>query len=59
MFNITKSVLAKAAADGVTPGQAANRLADEYAAVPHPIWGHRSQAIVDSLLRDEWHAARA
>jgi hypothetical protein len=22
--------------------------------VPHPIWGHRSRAILDSLVRDGW-----
>jgi leucine dehydrogenase len=55
VFPVTKAVIAKAKADGVTTGAAANALSDEYAAQPHPIWGHRSQAIIDSLLRDSWH----
>ena len=42
-------------AEGVTTGAAANALSDYYAAQPHPIWGHRSQAIINSLLRDSWH----
>eukprot|EP00811_Abedinium_folium_P034570 NODE_7441_length_1578_cov_3.649897.p1 GENE.NODE_7441_length_1578_cov_3.649897~~NODE_7441_length_1578_cov_3.649897.p1 ORF type:complete len:442 (-),score=152.76 NODE_7441_length_1578_cov_3.649897:193-1518(-) len=54
VFSITRTVLERAAADGITPGQAGNRLADDYASQLHPIWGHRSQAIIDSLLRDGW-----
>lgn len=33
----------------------AGALSRRYAAIEHPIWGHRSQAIINSLLRDEWH----
>jgi len=58
VYVVVKAVLSKAAAEGVTPGQAANALADEYAAALHPIWGHRSQAIIDSLLRDDWHLSK-
>ena len=35
-------------------GQAANKLADHFASMEHPIWGHRSQHIINSLLRDGW-----
>ena len=33
----------------------ANKLADELALQPHPIWGHRTRAIIDGLIADEWH----
>lgn len=54
VFQITRSVLKMAEENGCTPGQAGNQLADDYAAQEHPIWGHRSQEIIDSLLRDGW-----
>eukprot|EP00658_Telonema_sp_P-2_P023105 TRINITY_DN19252_c0_g1_i2.p1 TRINITY_DN19252_c0_g1~~TRINITY_DN19252_c0_g1_i2.p1 ORF type:complete len:109 (+),score=15.89 TRINITY_DN19252_c0_g1_i2:253-579(+) len=54
VINITQSVLRKAQDEGITPGQAANQLADHYATMEHPIWGHRSQQIIDALLRDGW-----
>jgi len=54
VVNITKTVLQKAQDEAITPGQAANALADAYAAIEHPIWGHRSQQIINSLLRDGW-----
>eukprot|EP00656_Telonema_subtile_P043527 TRINITY_DN49871_c0_g1_i2.p1 TRINITY_DN49871_c0_g1~~TRINITY_DN49871_c0_g1_i2.p1 ORF type:complete len:154 (-),score=50.43 TRINITY_DN49871_c0_g1_i2:169-630(-) len=54
VVNVTKGVLAKAARENVTPGQAANALADEKAAQEHPIWGHRAQQIINSLRRDGW-----
>ena len=53
VINITKTVLQKAQDDQMTPGQAANELADHYCTVEHPIWGHRSQQIINSLLRGQ------
>jgi glutamate dehydrogenase/leucine dehydrogenase len=50
----TLAVLERARAEGVTPVDAANRLADELAREPHPIFGHRARQIVDSLLADRW-----
>jgi glutamate dehydrogenase/leucine dehydrogenase len=52
VYAITKRVLERAAAEGITTSTAANALADEACAVPHPIWGHRSRAILESLVRD-------
>ena len=57
VFNVTRAVLRRAREEGASVGAAANAMADEYAAQPHPIWGHRSKEIVASLLRDEWHRA--
>ena len=51
VFNVSKSVLANAEQGGITPGQAANALADEYADVLHPIWGHRSKQVEQRISR--------
>ena len=40
---------------GVSTNLSAELLADEMTREPHPIWGHRSKAIVEQLLlRDGW-----
>jgi glutamate dehydrogenase/leucine dehydrogenase len=49
VFVITKEVLARAARTGTTTAAAANAMADEACTVPHPLWGHRSRAILESL----------
>jgi glutamate dehydrogenase/leucine dehydrogenase len=54
VFVVTKRILALASKDGTTTSTAANRLADEACAQPHPIWGHRGRAIIDGLLADGW-----
>ncbi len=51
VYVITRRVLERAAKDGVTTSTAANALADEACRVPHPIWGHRGRAIIESLAR--------
>ncbi len=51
---VTARVLALASEEGLTTAEAADRLADEAAAHPHPIWGHRGRAIVRGLVRDGW-----
>ncbi len=56
VYTITTQVLERAAREGITTAAAANALADEAGRVPHPIWGHRSRAILDSLVRDGWAA---
>ena len=52
---ITRRALELATAQGITTAAAANKLADELALQPHPIWGHRTRAIIDGLIADEWH----
>lgn len=54
VFVITKAVLAAAAKDGVSPNASAEKLADHFCTQPHPIWGRRTRAIIDSLVRDGW-----
>ena len=56
VYQITRKVLAKAEAEGTTTAQAADKLADVAAAVPHPLFGHRSQAVIDGLIADKWHS---
>ena len=53
VFNITQRVLAEAEAKGLTPGQAANEMADAMAEERHPIFPGRSRDIQASL-RAEW-----
>ncbi len=54
IFRTTLAVLERARAEGVTPIAAANRLADERAREPHPLFGHRARLIIDSLVADRW-----
>lgn len=58
VYNVTRQVLERARDEGTTSVAAANRLADELAAEPHPIWGDRARRIVDSLVHDHWEAER-
>lgn len=53
VFVVTKRILALAEREGITSSEAANRLADQACAVPHPIWGHRGRDIIASL-RTSW-----
>lgn len=57
VFNVTRRVLELAQRERTTTTQAANRLADELALEPHPIFGARTQAIVRSLVEGGWAEA--
>jgi glutamate dehydrogenase/leucine dehydrogenase len=57
VFVITRRALELATSEGITTAAAANRLADELSLQPHPIWGHRTRAIIDGLVADRWHLA--
>lgn len=54
IFAVTKKVLERARAAGVTTSDAANELADEACRQAHPIWGHRGWKIVEGLVSDGW-----
>ncbi len=54
IYRTTLEVLERARAQGTTPSAEANRRADEQAEQPHPIWGHRSRQIIESLVADGW-----
>ncbi|MBI5444864.1 MAG: Glu/Leu/Phe/Val dehydrogenase [Deltaproteobacteria bacterium] len=51
---VTQRVLRLAGSEGITTAAAANRLADELAAVPHPLWGHRARVAISSLVEGAW-----
>jgi len=55
VYVITRRALELAEQQNITTAAAANRLADELAREPHPIWGHRTRAIIDGLVADRWH----
>ena len=54
VYNVTCQVLERARVEGTTSVAAANRMADERAAQPHPIWGERAGQIVESLIEGHW-----
>ena len=54
---VTEHVLTLARAEGITPVEAANRLAERLCRRPHPLFGRRSQRIVHSLERSGWEQA--
>jgi glutamate dehydrogenase/leucine dehydrogenase len=56
IYRTVSRLLEAARASGITPGTAANQLADELAEQPHPIWGDRAAEIVESLVADHWEA---
>lgn len=56
IFVKTREVLKRAEAKDISTAVAANEIADEMAAVPHPIWGHRSAQVIASLVANEWAA---
>jgi len=50
----TLRVLNESRETGDPPARVAIRHADEMAAQPHPIFGHRGQQIIDSLVAEGW-----
>lgn len=52
--SLVRRILAEACAAGETTVSVANRLADARLDEPHPLWGHRTRAIIDSLVKDRW-----
>lgn len=56
---VTARVLRMARSEGLTPVEAANRLAERLCRRPHPLFELRSRRIVRSLLRSGWEHAGA
>jgi glutamate dehydrogenase/leucine dehydrogenase len=54
IFVKTQEILTMADDKNISSAQAACRIADELANVPHPIWGHRSWNIIQSLVANDW-----
>ena len=59
VYVVTKRILERARADGVTTTEAANGLADTLGSESHPVFPHRGFEIVQALLREGWHAGRS
>lgn len=57
IHRLTRLVLARADEHDSHPAHEANQLADAYSRRPHPIWGHRGRAIIESLVADGWSRA--
>lgn len=55
IYLTTLRVLKTARESGEPPGQVANKLADQLAEQPHPIFGHRGKQIIRSLVDSGWH----
>ena len=55
LWAITTRVLERARLERITTTRAANALADELGAVPHPLWPGRGQQIRNALVRERWH----
>jgi glutamate dehydrogenase/leucine dehydrogenase len=54
VYNVTRRVLELARSQATTTTHAANRLADDLAREPHPIFGARTGAILRALLESGW-----
>ena len=54
VYQVTDKVIRMARDRSIPTDEAARELADEYAEEEHPIWGHRSKDIIQSLREDGW-----
>lgn len=54
IFNMTQAILSRSEREGTTPLDCASQMAEARLQVPHPIWGHRGRAIIESLVKDGW-----
>jgi leucine dehydrogenase len=50
----TQRVFARSRREGIPPFTAATRLADELLSEPHPLFGHRTAAIITALAASDW-----
>ncbi len=54
--DLTGRILENAKESGTATDVEAVRLAEEFAARPHPLAGHRGQRIIEGLVNDRWEA---
>ncbi|MBI5215784.1 MAG: Glu/Leu/Phe/Val dehydrogenase [Ignavibacteriae bacterium] len=54
IHQVALKVLRESKAMNVPPSSVALKMADELSFVPHPIFGHRGQEIIDSLVANGW-----
>jgi glutamate dehydrogenase/leucine dehydrogenase len=55
IYQMTLKVLQESKATGNPPTGVAIRMADNLSFENHPIFGHRGEQIIDSLVADRWH----
>jgi len=55
IYQIALKVLKESRNTHTPPGEVALRLANELSLQNHPIFGHRGQSVVDSLVASQWH----
>ena len=55
VFKTAKRVLEQSKTSGETPANVAIKMADELALENNPIYGHRGQKIIESLVNKQWH----
>ncbi|HPN38649.1 MAG TPA: Glu/Leu/Phe/Val dehydrogenase dimerization domain-containing protein [Melioribacteraceae bacterium] len=55
VYQTTLRVLNASKETGMPPAKKAIELADELAEVNHPIFGHRGQLIINTLVENKWH----
>lgn len=56
IYVLTRRILKNADRTGKATDIEAVALAEDLARTPHPIWGHRGQAIINALVSDQWEA---
>ncbi len=54
IYRVTRDILERARENGETPVEAANRSSYRRSHEPHPIWGHRANDIIRSLIDGAW-----
>jgi glutamate dehydrogenase/leucine dehydrogenase len=55
VYLVTRKILEQARSASVTTTEAANHLADALSLEPHPLFPHRSRALIDALVAERWH----
>lgn len=55
IYQTSLRVLQESQKSGETPARVATRIADKLSLEHHPIFGHRGQQIINSLMEDRWH----
>lgn len=55
IYQMSLKVLKESQQRGEPPAKVATQIADKLSLENHPIFGHRGQKIIDSLVTDRWH----
>ena len=55
VYRMTLKVLGESKENGEPPSKIAIKIADKLSRENHPVFGHRGQQIIDSLVENKWH----